>query len=122
MLDPKLLRTELHDIAVRLKKKYFNLDINQVEVIEAERKSAQIAVEVLQAERNKQSKMIGQAKAKGEDVAPLLAQVADLGERLAEQKTQFESVSEQFQSLVLAIPNIPDESVPAGKTEDDNVE
>ena len=64
MLDPKLLRTELHDIAVRLKKKYFNLDINQVEVIEAERKSAQIAVEVLQAERNKQSKMIGQAKQK----------------------------------------------------------
>ena len=122
MLDPKLLRTELDDVALRLQKKYFNLDVSQVEALEAERKSAQMAVEVLQAERNKQSKMIGQAKAKGEDVAPLLAQVADLGARLAEQKTQFESVSEQFQSLVLAIPNIPDESVPAGKTEDDNVE
>ena len=122
MLDPKLLRTELDDVAVRLQKKYFNLDVSQVEALEAERKSAQMAVEVLQAERNKHSKMIGQAKAKGEDVAPLLAQVADLGARLAEQKTQFESVSEQFQSLVLTIPNIPDESVPAGKTEDDNVE
>ena len=83
MLDPKLLRTELDDVAVRLQKKYFNLDVSQVEALEAERKSAQMAVEVLQAERNKQSKMIGQAKAKGEDVAPLLAQVADLGRFLS---------------------------------------
>jgi seryl-tRNA synthetase len=117
-----LLRTELHDIAVRLQKKHFTLDTLHVEALEAERKSAQTAVELLQAERNKQSKMIGQAKAKGEDVAPLLAQVADLGERLAEQKDQFESVSERIQDLVLTIPNIPDERVPSGKTEDDNIE
>ena len=122
MLDPKLLRTELNDVAVRLGTKNFDLDIRQFESLDAKRKSAQVAVEELQAERNKRSKVIGQAKAKGQDVEPLLAEVADLGDRLDAAKSQFDVVSEQFQSLLLSIPNIPDERVPAGKSETDNIE
>ncbi|MBT5202328.1 MAG: serine--tRNA ligase, partial [Gammaproteobacteria bacterium] len=122
MLDPKLLRTELNDVAVRLGTKNFDLDISQFESLDAKRKSAQVAVEELQAERNKRSKVIGQAKAKGQDVEPLLAEVADLGDRLDAAKSQFDVVSEQFQSLLLSIPNIPDERVPAGRSETDNIE
>jgi len=76
----------------------------------------------LQAERNKSSKSIGQAKAKGEDIQPLLDAVADLGGKLDDAKGQLDKVQDQMNDLLAGIPNIPDESVPAGKSEDDNVE
>ena len=78
MLDVKLLRTDIAQVATRLKIKNFELDIALYERLEEARRGFQIETESLQAERNTKSKSIGQAKGRGEDVAPLLAEVATL--------------------------------------------
>ncbi len=122
MLDPKLIRNEPEQVAKRLALRGYQLDINTLNNLEEQRKMLQVETENLQAERNKSSKSIGQAKAKGEDIQPLLDAVADLGGKLDDAKGQLDKVQDQMNDLLAGIPNIPDESVPAGKSEDDNVE
>ena len=80
MLDPKLLRTQIEEVAKLLRKKGFELDIDAYNALEAARKEVQIKTEHLQNERNARSKAIGKAKASGEDIAPLMADVGRLGE------------------------------------------
>ena len=79
MLDPKLVRTDLANIAVQLEKRGFQLDVAAIESLEAERKQCQVRTEQLQNERNTKSKSIGKAKAAGEEIQPLLDEVAGLG-------------------------------------------
>ena len=122
MLDPKLIRNEIVDLAARLKIKGYELDVTLISRLEKERKSLQTQTESLQSERNTQSKSIGQAKAKGEDVAPLLAGVAQLGVKLGELKSSLDLVQSELRSLLLMIPNIPDGDIPEGNSEDDNVQ
>ena len=122
MLDVKLLRTDIAQVATRLKIKNFELDIALYERLEEARRGFQIETESLQAERNTKSKSIGQAKGRGEDVAPLLAEVATLGDRLGAAKSQLETVQQELDDWLMSIPNLPHESVPAGKSEDDNEE
>ena len=122
MLDPKLIRNEPEQVAERLAVRGYQLDIKTLNSLEEQRKILQVETENLQAERNKSSKSIGQAKAKGEDIQPLLDAVADLGGKLDEAKSQLDTVQDQMNDLLAGIPNIPDDSVPPGKSEDDNVE
>ncbi len=122
MLDPKLLRNEPELVAERLAVRGYQLDVDLLNYLEEQRKSLQIETENLQAERNKRSKSIGQAKANGEDIKPLLDAVASLGGKLDDAKARLDAIQEQMNDLLAGIPNIPDESVPPGKSEDDNQE
>ncbi|WP_150305415.1 serine--tRNA ligase [Pseudomonas saliphila] len=122
MLDPKLVRNQTQQIAERLATRGFELDIVALESLESRRKSVQTRTETLQAERNSRSKSIGQAKARGEDIQPLLADVDRMGEELAAAKQELDAVQTEMDALFLTMPNLPDESVPVGKDEDDNVE
>ncbi len=122
MLDPKEVRTNLQTLATSLLKKGYQLDVERLSLLETERKQAQIETEHLQNERNLRSRNIGMAKAAGEDIAPLLAEVGQLGERLNNAKHQFKIIQDQLDDILLGVPNIPDESVPEGETEEDNVE
>lgn len=122
MLDPKLLRTELDDIARKLRTKNFEFDVDLFNQLEEQRKSLQVSTQNLQSERNSQSKAIGKAKAQGEDVQPLLDAVADLGDRLKQAESELDGLQKQLDDLLLGVPNIPHESVPTGNSEDDNVE
>lgn len=121
MLDQKWIRGDLADLAGRLAKKGFELDVAFLESAEQGRKSAQTSMESLQSERNSRSKAIGQAKAKGEDIEPLLAEVATLGDRLEAEKARFESVNRELQGYLATLPNLPDDDVPIGTDESDNV-
>ncbi len=121
MLDQKWIRGDLADLAGRLAKKGFELDVAFLESAEQGRKSAQTSMESLQSERNSRSKAIGQAKAKGEDIEPLLAEVATLGDRLEAEKARFESVNRELQGYLATLPNLPDDDVPSGTDEADNV-
>ena len=122
MLDSKLVRAQLHEIAQRLASRGFQLDVGRFEALEAQRKSVQTRTEQLQAERNARSKSIGQAKQRGEDIAPLLAEVDRIGSDLEEGKRELESIQVELDNLLLNIPNLPHESVPVGADEDGNVE
>ncbi len=122
MLDPRLIRAELETVAEKLKIRGYELDTARLQELEARRKELQTATEQLQSERNTRSKSIGKAKAAGEDIQPLLAEVSDLGDRLDAAKQQLSELQEELNGLLLTIPNVPHESVPAGNSEDDNVE
>lgn len=122
MLDTRLIRQDIESTAARLRVKGYDLDIETLQSLEERRKAVQVETEELQAERNSRSKAIGKAKSAGEDIQPLLDQVADLGDRLDQKKQQLDAVQAELHELLLAIPNLPDESVPAGADENDNVE
>ncbi len=121
MLDSKLLRTNLQDVADQLKKKNYQLDVARVTELEAERKAIQTETEQLQNDRNSRSKNVGKAKAAGEDIAPLIAEMNTMGERLDECKTKLNAVQSQLDDILSGVPNLPHESVPEGADEEDNV-
>jgi len=122
MLDPKLLRSELEQTAEILKRRGFEIDMQRLSALEAERKAVQTRTQELQAQRNTASKAIGRAKAKGEDVAGYLAEVANLGDELKEAEQELGQLQDQLNALVMVIPNLPHDSVPDGRSEEDNVE
>lgn len=122
MFDPKLLRNDLDTVAERLAARGFTLDVEHLRKLEAQRRELQASTEALQSERNARSKAIGRAKANGEDIAPLLADVDTLGDRLSQTSKRLEEAQTQFDVICMGLPNLPHESVPIGKNEDDNVE
>ena len=122
MLDPKRVRTQTEEIARRLAIKNFEFDVATFERLEESRRAIQVRTETLQSEQNKRSKSIGKAKAAGEDIQPLLEEVDNLKRQKAEAEDELRSVQESLNAFFAGIPNLPDEDVPAGKNEDDNVE
>lgn len=122
MLDPKLLRTDIDAVASQLALRGFQLDVAAFNALEEQRKELQVKTQELQNERNTQSKNIGKAKAQGQDIQPLLDEVSSLGDELDKAKQQLDGVQDQLNAMLMAIPNLPYESVPPGKSEEDNVE
>jgi len=122
MLDSKLFRQNLHEIAKKLATRGYQLEVTQIETLEESRKTLQIETQELQNLRNTNAKKIGQAKAQGEDIAPLLAQVNDLGDKLKEKQDALHQVQNDIQAILAGAPNIPHASTPIGNSEDENVE
>jgi len=122
MLDPRLFRSDLDYVKQQLDRRQFAFDSEHYLALENRRKEVQVKTEYLQSERNSRSKTIGQAKAKGEDIQPLLAQVQDLGDQLKAAEDELSEIQAGMTALMESIPNILDEAVPAGKSEDDNLE
>ncbi|NCA69531.1 MAG: serine--tRNA ligase [Sphingobacteriia bacterium] len=122
MLDPRLLRTQLTEVAAHLARRGLVLDTARIEALEAERKALQVEVQGLQNQRNASAKAIGRAKATGADIAPLLAEVANLGERLETGEARLEALRGALDEISLSLPNLPDPSVPDGRDERDNRE
>lgn len=122
MLDITVFRNDLGVAVEQLKRRGIEFNKEQFTALEAKRKEVQVQTQKLQAERNSRSKSIGQAKAKGEDITPLLAEVGSLGEQLKSTEESLQTVQQELGELFLGLPNFLDESVPAGHSEDDNVE
>ena len=123
MLDPTLLRGQLAETAARLKAtRGFELDVASLEQLEAERKQIQTRTQELQNLRNTRSKAIGLAKGKGEDTTALMAEVAGIADELKAGEARLELIRAEIDAIALAVPNLPDASVPVGKDENDNVE
>lgn len=122
MLDIQQLRNDLDQVAERLAARGFVLDKPAFAGLEQQRKEVQTRTQELQAKRNATSKQIGIAKSRGEDVAAIMAEVASLGDELKAAEEQLAAVQSQMQDMLLTIPNLPHASVPAGRSEADNVE
>ena len=122
MLDNQQLRNDLNGVVARLKTRGFDFDINLYTALEDERRITQTETEDLRAKRNFLSKQIGIAKGKGEDVSAVMIEVAGLGERLFScEKWLFERTV-SIERFLLNLPNLPHDSVTAGKSEADNME
>ncbi len=125
MLDITLLRKDLASAVARLetrKKPQGFLDVAAFSALEAERKTLQSRTEELQARRNQLSKQIGQLKSKSESVDAVMAQVAAIKGELEQSAARLEQLQPELQALLLAVPNLPHESVPVGPDETANVE
>ena len=122
MLDPKIVRSELDEVALQLGRRGFVLDKNAFSDLEARRREVQARTQSLQGERNARSKAIGQAKARGEDIAPLLAEMNSFGDELKQMEVELEGIQASLEEILLGVPNILDADVPEGKDEKQNVE
>jgi seryl-tRNA synthetase len=120
MLDPKLLRSDLENVSKNLQRKGFELDHRLFASLEEKRKSLQVETQELQSVRNQRSKEIGAAKGRGEDIAPLKASMDELAKTLKDKEQKLNELQSQLQEWLMGIPNIPHESVPPGKCEEDN--
>ena len=125
MLDIALLRRDLDQVIQRLqtrKQPQPFLNVEAFQSLEAERKTLQTRTEELQAKRNSLSKNIGQMKSKGESTDALMAEVAQLKDELDSSAQRLEALQIELQTLLLALPNLPQDSVPVGADEHANVE
>ena len=122
MLDPRLFRTELDFVKEQLNRRSFDFDADHYSALEARRKDIQVKTQELQNERNSRSKAIGIAKAKGEDLQPLLDQVQYLGDQLKAGEMELSEIQANMTVLMEGIPNLLDDTVPTGKSENDNIE
>ena len=122
MLDPSLLKNDIDNTAEALVSRGYNLDVDAFKALEGRRKEQQTLTESLQAKRNARSKEIGRAKAEGEDIQPLLEEVAGLSDKIKQAEAALNELLVELEDLQSTIPNIPHESVPLGKSEDDNLE
>jgi seryl-tRNA synthetase len=128
MLDITLLRKDLDSVVIRLetrKSPQTFLNVEAFRALESERKTIQIRTEELQSKRNSLSKQIGQLKSKGPagaaEVDAVMAEVAGLKSELESSAARLEVIQQEMQTLLLAVPNLPHESVPVGADEHGNV-
>jgi len=122
MLDLQLLRSNLEAVAKRLADRPFTLDAAAFESLEQARKDVQTRTQELQARRNALAKQIGQAKAKGGDTAALMAESAEVNAELGALEKRSEEAQKRLQDFLAVVPNVPHESVPVGRSADDNAE
>lgn len=125
MLDITLLRKDLDAVVARLaqrKNPQPYLDVAAFKALETERKTLQTRTEELQAKRNALSKQIGQLKARGESADAVMAEVNALKAELEASAARLDQLQPELQQLLLAVPNLPHESVPVGEDEQGNVE
>ena len=122
MLDQKLLRTDLDSVAAKLAKRGYRLDVAFWQQVEAERKAIQVKTEELQAQKNAGAKQVGEKKRNGEDTSELMAQMQTISTQMKQAEDELKTLQDRIQAAALAIPNIPDDSVPPGEDENDNVE
>ncbi len=139
MLDPVLLRANPAELAERLHaSRGFRLDVDRLEALEAQRKQIQVRTQELQSLRNTKSKDIGQLMGRvtrhnaeedfdqadfySAQVAAIKAEVAGFGEELKASEAKLDELRGEIEAIALGIPNIPDDSVPQGGDESQNVE
>ncbi|MEO5698533.1 MAG: serine--tRNA ligase [Burkholderiaceae bacterium] len=125
MLDISLLRNDLAQVVSRLERRKSPqpyLDVERFSALESERKSIQTRTEELQARRNSLSRQIGHLKAKGEDGAAVMREVGGIGDELKTSSERLEALQAELSDLLMAVPNLPQDSVPVGADESANVE
>ncbi len=122
MLDIKLIRTETEKVKAALARRKENVDIDAVLDLDNKRRELVFEAEQLKKKQNEVSKMIPQLKKAGEDTTAIFAEMKEISEKVKELDTQIKDVEEQLSNMMYTIPNIPNENVPDGDTDEDNVE
>ena len=125
MLDISLLRKDLASVIASLEKRKSPqtfLDVERFASLETERKTLQTRTEEMQAQRNSLSKQIGMLKGKGQDTTEVMAQVGGLGDQLKASADRLEAIQAELSTMLMALPNLPHDSVPVGADETANAE
>ncbi|HTC37011.1 MAG TPA: serine--tRNA ligase [Bryobacteraceae bacterium] len=122
MHDLSFFRANLDSIAQRLATRGFQLDVEQFRALDAERRAALTEAEQLKAQRNELSAQIPKLKAAGQDISAVQQESRAKGDLITGLDEKAKALDGAFRELLAGVPNIPHESVPVGKSADDNVE
>jgi seryl-tRNA synthetase len=122
MHDLSSFRANLDSIAQRLATRGYQLDVEQFRSLDAERRAALTEAEQLKAQVNAKSAEVGKLRKAGQDTSAIQQEVRQIGDRIVLLDQKAKSADETFRELIAGVPNIPQESVPVGKSADDNVE
>jgi seryl-tRNA synthetase len=123
MLDVKYLRNHFQEVKEKLLKRGEDLtNIDRFEELDKKRRELIAKAEELKNKRNEVSQQIAVLKREKKDADHLIAEMRDVGDRIKAMDDEIRQVEEELNALLLSIPNIPHESVPVGKSEEDNVE
>ncbi len=121
MLDIKLIRENVKEVAKAMESRNQNINFDGLLAWDNDRKAIIAEIEQLRVKRNKESEEIGKLKKEGKEPSPqLLAEINDMRDIIQEKEKHLLMIESQIEDFLLRIPNIPDESVPAGKDEKDN--
>ncbi len=123
MIDLKNLQNDFENISEKLKrKKVSNEVLNSLKTLFVELKEKRQVLETYQAEQNAKSKLFGSYAKEGKDINALKAELAQNKEKITLTNEEVRKIEEKLNSLALSVPNIPDDDIPDGEDEDDNVE
>jgi len=122
MLDIKLLRSNPQMVIEAIKSRGGELDLTEFAEIDKQRRELLQEVEALKNKQNVVSKQIPQLKKEGKDVAPIFAEMNQIKETVKDIDAKVSELDEKLQNIVLTIPNIPNERVAHGLSDEDNVE
>jgi seryl-tRNA synthetase len=122
MHDLSQFRANLDAIAARLKTRGFELDVAEFRELDTERRAAVTEAEQLKAQKNTESLEIGKLKQRGVDTSEQQQKVRAIGDRITALDEKVKELDEKFREQLAGIPNIPHETVPVGRSADDNVE
>ena len=120
MLELKFVRSNLGDIREMIRTRGYDLNISRFETLDQERRGKLSVLEGLRHQRNRVSEDIAAMKKRGEDASNIIAEMKDVSSEIKEKEKELPGILEELNSLLMVIPNIPDESVPVGKDENDN--
>src|ERR1019366_104025 len=121
MHDLGTFRTNLDAIAARIATRGLTLPIDELRSLDSARRAAITETEQLRAEQNQLSKEVGRIRKEGGDTAEMQLRSREMGDRIAELASSVEQADAGFRDILAGIPNVPHESVPVGKSSDDNV-
>ncbi len=122
MHDLAFFRTNLDSIAQRLATRGYQLDVDQFRTLDADRRSALTDAEQLKAQRNAKSQDIQKLRKAGQDTSDLQQETRAIGDRITALDENAKAADVSFRELMAGVPNIPHESVPVGRSAEDNVE
>ncbi len=123
MHDLSFFRANLDSIAQRLATRGYQLEVENFKTLDAERRAALTDAEQLKAQVNAKSAEIGKLRQAGQDTTGAAAgECGAFKDRISALDEKAKAVDESFRELMAGVPNIPHESVPVGKSADDNVE
>ena len=121
MLDIKIIRENPEKVNELLKRRNPELSIDGVLEIDAQRRKIQFEADELRAKRKNESQKIGLMKKNGENTDTIQEEVRKLGEDIKALEEKEAELNEKQTTLLLHIPNTPDETTPVGLSEDNNV-
>lgn len=124
MLDIKFIRSNPDLVKKAMKNRNANLDsmVDEVIEIDAERRNLMGEMESEKARQNDVSKKIPQMKKEGKDTTEIMKEMKTLSEKISSLRTKISELEEKQRQILLSIPNVPNESVPVGKDDSENVE
>ena len=122
MHDLSFFRSNLERMAERLATRGFSLEADRFRELDGRRRAAVTETEQLKAMRNSESAEISTQRKLGIDTSARQQKMRQIGERIAELDAQVQELDEEFREMLAGIPNVPHESVPVGRSAEDNVE